>query len=116
MKKEIFDRIPILNVEYQVWVYRCKREIANKDIKEYLGIQQDVIEAQNRGKTIFRKGFHPCIWIDPKLKGKDFYATLAHEGIHAVLHIMDYIGMSPLDISGDEFLAHSVASIIRFHK
>jgi hypothetical protein len=115
--KKAFQKINILNDEYFVYVCVLKKEKANKHIRQYLNIEnKDPIGFNLRGITFLQEGKAPVIWIDPKLKGTQFYATLAHESIHATLHYMKYLGMTPLDESGDEFLAHSVSAIIRQYK
>ena len=105
--------VPILNDEYKVYVYIGDKVKTNKAICKYLGENMDFIQTENRGKSVYHKGFHPCIWVEGKLDYKTATATLAHEAIHAITHIMDYLGMDMRDWTGNEFLAHSVGAILR---
>lgn len=105
--------VPILNEEYSVYVYVGDRLKANEEICEYIKDKADFIEPENRGRSIYRRGYHPCIWIDGTLDYRMSVATLAHESIHGVTEIMCYLGMDLNDQTGNELLAHSVAAIIR---
>lgn len=105
--------VSILNDEYKVYVYIGDREKSNKAICKYLNENKEFINEYNRGKCVYRIKFHPCIWIDGTLDYRQSVPTLCHEAIHAVSHIMEYIGMDALDQSGNEFLCHSVGAIIR---
>lgn len=105
--------VPILNDSYKVYVYLGNKNRANEAICKYLGITGELFLEENRGKCIYKKGFHPCIWIDSALPYQEAVGTLAHEAIHAVSDVMDYLSMDARDTSGNEFLAHSVAAIIR---
>lgn len=119
MKKEakklkIID-VPILNDTYKVYVYIGDRELANKKICEYVGEDsgKEFLNLDNRGKSVHKWGLHPCIWIDGDLNYKDGIGTLSHEAIHSVSAIMEYLAMDMRDLSGNEFLAHSVGAIVR---
>lgn len=105
--------VPILNTEYKVYVYIGDKVRANKEICKYIEEKGEFIEDSNRGKTVFRRGYHPCIWIDGTLDHRTGTATIAHEAIHAVAHIMNYLGMDVRDNTGDELLAHSVAAVLK---
>ncbi len=108
-----FYCVPILNDEYKVYIFIGTAKYGNKQISHYLKEKAKYIGDCNRGKCVYCEGFHPCIWVDGRLRGRQFYATLAHEAVHAVQYIMCYICMDARDVSGDEFLAHSVAAVIR---
>ena len=105
--------VPILNDEYAVYVHIGDRVKSNKAICKYLGKKEEFIDPQNRGKSVYCNGFHPCIWIDGTLGWKTATGTLAHEAIHAVSEIMNWLGMDIKDQSGYEMLAHSVGAILR---
>lgn len=105
--------VAILNDSYKVYVYLGNKEKANKAICKYLGKKGELITEENRGRSIYVRGFHPCIWIDSALDYQSATGTLAHEAVHAVSEVMEYLGMDMRDQSGNEFLAHSVAAIIR---
>jgi hypothetical protein len=106
--------VPILNDEYSVYVYIGDTKWAKRVISKYLDGEEGVSFGEcNRGKCLSKIGYHPCIWVDPNLKGKQFSATLAHEAVHAVTHIIEYLAMNGHDQSGNEFLAHGVGAILR---
>ena len=113
-KLKIID-VPILNDTYKVYVYIGDRELANKKICEYVGEDngKEFLNLDNRGKSVHKWGLHPCIWIDGDLNYKDGIGTLSHEAIHSVSAIMEYLAMDMRDLSGNEFLAHSVGAIVR---
>lgn len=113
MKKLKTIDVPILNDTYKVYVFIGDRELANKKICEYFGEKKEFINLDNRGKSVHRWGLHPCIWIDGDLNYKDGIGTLSHEAIHAVSAIMEYLDMDMRDLSGNEFLAHSVGAVVR---
>ena len=105
-------KVAILNHEYSVFVYIGDKEKSVRQISKYLE-DPDVFIQDVRGKTFWRFGYHPCIWIGDTKDTVLFSATLAHESIHAVTHIMSYIGMNAMDDTGGELLAHSVAAVMR---
>ena len=113
MIKELSFEIDILNNEYWVNVYiggvdNLRKKLI-KHFKEDV-FADDVIAF--RGRTYYKKGFAPFIWVnlDNINKRKDsFYATFAHEAIHAVSDILDEIGAD----NAEEILAYSVGATIR---
>jgi hypothetical protein len=107
--------VSILNDTYKVYVYIGDRELANKKICEYVGENngKEFLNPDNRGKSVHKWGLHPCIWIDGDLNYKDGIGTLSHEAVHSVSAIMEYLAMDMRDLSGNEFLAHSVGAIVR---
>lgn len=64
-----------------------------------------------RGRTFFRPGYVPVIWIPKKPRGAREYATLAHEAHHAVSHMMDWAGLRRNDDT-EEVITHAMAHII----
>jgi len=107
-------QVPILNDTYSVNVYIGDRFLANTEISKYLGTEyKEWIKENNRGKSIYFENIHPCIWIDGNLDYMTGIGTLSHESVHAVSSIMEYLAMDCRDLSGNEFLAHSVGAIVR---
>jgi hypothetical protein len=112
-KLKIID-VQILNDTYKVYVYIGDRILANKKISKYLNEPyKEWIQKNNRGKSIYYEKIHPIIWIDGNLDYMTGIGTLSHEAVHAVSSIMDYLAMDCRDLSGNEFLAHSVGAIVR---
>ena len=105
--------VSILNDSYKVYVYLGDKNKSERAIQKYLGIKDELFSEENRGRCVYKRKFHPCIWIDSSLPYQEAVGTLAHEAIHAVSDVMDYLEMDARDTSGNEFLAHSVAAIIR---
>lgn len=64
-----------------------------------------------RGQTLFAKGYCPVIWLPRRPKSAREHATLAHECIHAVGHLFDWVGIDMVP-ANEEVLAHSVAHLI----
>src|SRR5687767_7084327 len=57
-----------------------------------------------RGKTLFKSGYVPIIWL-PNLPEKPReYATLSHECVHALNHLFDWANV-PIDSSTEEVFA-----------
>ena len=63
------------------------------------------------GKTVFRSGYCPVIWIPRIPRTAREHATLAHEALHAMYHVQRWVGF-PLDDSTEEVMAHGMAHII----
>lgn len=68
-------------------------------------------EYEPRGMCFFRRGYVPIIWIPKKPKTKREHATLAHESLHAVFHLFDWINL-PLNRDTEEVMTHAMAHII----
>ena len=105
--------INIFNDEYGVKVLWDDREKAlkkiNKHFKKYGKGEVDSEELKTcRGKTFLTDDLRPIIWFD--IKNKYYQSTIAHEAIHAVKWIFEYIGEKS---DCEELLAHSVAAIVR---
>ena len=64
-----------------------------------------------RGKTVFRSGYCPVIWIPRKPRTPREHATLAHECLHAVYHLQRWAGFK-LGDDTEEVMAHGMAHII----
>lgn len=105
--------VPILNDTYSVYVFIGDRAKANKAMQKYFESDVDFLPEKTRGRCVYKEGLHPCIWVDGTLPWKTATGTLAHEAIHAVSDIMEYLVMDARDVSGNEFLAHSVGAILR---
>lgn len=111
-KLQGFD-IPILNSEYAVSVFIGSRDLVKKALVRHTKYAPRTIENDFRGRGITYNIFpdsNPVIGVDGDLKFNIAIATLAHEAIHAVNFISEYLGMK--DTSG-EFLAHGVGEIMR---
>ena len=64
-----------------------------------------------RGKCFFRRGYVPIIWIPRKPKTPREQATLAHESLHSVYHLMEWANI-PMTRDTEEAVTHSMAHII----
>lgn len=64
-----------------------------------------------RGQCLFRVGYTPVIWI-PSVPGTPReHATLAHESIHAVMHLLDWAAI-PVTTDTEEVLTHATAHVV----
>lgn len=66
---------------------------------------------QPRGRCMYRPGFTPIIWIPRKPKTSREHATVAHESLHAMYHVVRWAGV-PTDDSTEEVMTHGMAHII----
>ena len=64
-----------------------------------------------RGKSVYRVGFCPVIWIPRIPKTAREHATLAHECLHTMYHVQRWAGF-PLGDETEEVMAHGMAHII----
>lgn len=64
-----------------------------------------------RGKCLYRTGFVPIIWIPKKPRTPREYATLAHECMHAMRHVMHWAGLNSNEET-EEVETHGVSHII----
>ena len=89
--------------KYVAWKFHDKKyiEIAKESNKGY----------EPRGKTFFRAGYCPIIWIPRKPKTPREHATLAHEALHAVYHLFDWVNLNA-NQETEEVMTHSMAHII----
>jgi len=110
MKKKKFKkvRIPILNDEYFVYVIWGDEKKRLKWLRWYFDDDSIIPDdwPLNRATTHFNKKGMPVINIHDH---KYFYAELAHEAVHAVDWIFNYIN----DGNRGELFAHSVGAVIR---
>lgn len=103
-------KVPILNDEYCVFVIWGNREKAIMAIKKYYdeGFNSALGDLRNqRGVTFYTEKKYPIIWLDDE--NPYMVATLAHEAVHAVGYIFDFIH----EESKTEVFAHSVGAIVR---
>ena len=68
-------------------------------------------EDNARGKTIYRTGYVPIIWIPRKPKTAREHSTLAHEAHHAVRHLFNWAGIERNDET-EEVAAHALGHIV----
>jgi hypothetical protein len=107
--------VPIFNSEYSVCViWDTPPEEVEKRIKKFYpetrfdNVKFDLVS--HRGYCFFDELILPTIWVCTKSDESTFYATLAHESIHAV----DWIFKMIKEHSGtEEIYAHCVAAIVR---
>lgn len=101
-----FDVLTIIGtyedaIEYIRWKYR----LPDDEVFDYnLGYEP-------RGKTFFRAGFVPIIWVPAPPKKPREIATLAHEALHAVYYLHDWAGI-PVGKETEEMTAHAQAHIV----
>lgn len=106
-------RIPIFTEEYAVNVYIGKRDELIKAGAIYTTYSPKTIKIDFTGRGICYNVYpdkHPLILIDGDLKFQTQIATIAHEAIHAVDYLMEYID---IDMKETEFRGHAVATILR---
>lgn len=64
-----------------------------------------------RGKCFYRTGYVPIIWLPGKPKSPREVATLAHECLHAVMHLFDWAAV-PVTRDTEEVFAHAQAHLV----
>lgn len=64
-----------------------------------------------RGRCYFRAGYVPIIWIPKKPRTAREHATLAHECLHAVMHLYDWAGLT-VSNHNEEVMCHAMAHLI----
>lgn len=64
-----------------------------------------------RGKTFFRTGYVPVVWIPGQPRSAREYATLAHEAVHVLVHLFEWAGMN-MNSETEEVFAHALAYIV----
>lgn len=106
--------VPIFTSEYFVTVLLGKREEICKEgakiAKEPLEKFTKEFNWRGQAHNLLPKWKYPLIIVDWDLPAHIALSTLAHEAIHALDYIVEYLGMQ--DISG-EFIAHGVGEIMR---
>jgi len=110
MKKDKLYKIevPILNEEYSVYVLWGSPEKARNWLAKYFGDKSLTVEdfAGWRGRTFYKRECMPVIWVSTH---KYFWASLAHEAVHAIEYIWEYVGEKDVR----EIYAHSVGAVVR---
>ncbi len=104
----LFDFVVIVIVgdytvakSYVAWKFEDKETDFDEFNREY----------EPRGMCFSRRGYVPIIWIPKKPKTKREHATLAHESLHAVFHLFDWVNL-PLNRDTEEVMTHAMAHII----
>lgn len=64
-----------------------------------------------RGMCFCRTGFTPTVWIPEPAVTPRQIGTLAHEALHACIHLMAWAGVK-VDEDDDETLCHALAWIV----
>ena len=64
-----------------------------------------------KGRCFFKKGYVPIIWVHHKPKTAEEYATLAHESIHAVFKLFQWVGIR-INEKTEELMTHATAHIV----
>lgn len=64
-----------------------------------------------RGRCYFRTGYVPVIWIPHKPRTPREIATLAHECLHAVFHLTEWVAM-PISRDTEEVVCHAQAHLV----
>jgi hypothetical protein len=102
--------IPILNDEYSVVVCWGTFDERVKALIRwgYATNDKDLIR-HTKGQAFFNSKCFPLILLPHKPVSGDDAATLAHEAVHAVTDIFNFIDQS---LDGEVF-AHSVAAVVR---
>lgn len=105
-------RIPIFTEEYAVNVVIGKRNEVIKAIAKHTTYSPKTIEREFIGRGICYDVYpdsNPIIGIDGELKAIPQIATIAHEAIHSIDFMMNYLKLG----DDTEFRAHGVATILR---
>lgn len=90
----------------------CKYVAWKFEEPEFENLAQDSNKGYRpRGKTFFRSGYVPVIWIPSKPTTPRELATLAHECLHATFRMMDWAGV-PAIIETDEVICHAMAHLM----
>ena len=106
-------QIPIFTEEYAINVVIGKRDDVIKEIAKYTTYSPKTIKADFAGRGITYNCYpdkNIIIGIDGDLNAIIQIATIAHEAIHAIDYLMDYVR---IDAKETEFRAHGVATILR---
>lgn len=64
-----------------------------------------------RGRCYYKAGYVPVIWIPRKPRTPREQATLAHECLHAVMHLYDWAGLT-VSYQNEEVMCHAMAHLI----
>lgn len=103
-------KINILNEEYWVDVLLGDKEKSWKLIRKWHKDADKEWIFSNRGFNLYNNGEiqNPTIWVGLHPKDEHFYATIAHEAVHAIDHIYDLIN----EKTGREVFAHCVGAVV----
>ena len=103
--------IPILNNEYKVIVYFGNSKGLKKVLKRYHfpKSKDHKVLAGKRGICILADRCHPVIALPQRPQTFESCGTLAHEAVHAVAFILNYINQTDVG----EVFAHSVGAVVR---
>jgi hypothetical protein len=71
----------------------------------------NLLEGVARGSHFNSKGYCPIVWIPKEPKTAREHATLAHEMLHAVVYLMDYVGI-PLTMNTQEAYTHALGHLV----
>lgn len=118
-------RLQIINTHMGLFEFDIRTVVGDYDdafayvariYEDNIESMQDIIPEEQRGfvargRTFYRTGYVPIIWIPRRPKTSRELATLAHEAIHAVSHLFDWAGMY-INHETEEVLAHSVAHVV----
>lgn len=102
------------SVEFYVGDYKSAVKFASKkfeDDGEAIDDNTFTKGYEPRGQTLFRRGYVPIIWIPRRPVTSREHATLAHECIHAVMHLFDWVSLD-VNRETEEVFAHAVAHLI----
>ena len=78
---------------------------------DYKNFMENESSCAPRGMCCFRTGYCPIIWIPRKPKTAREHATLAHECLHAVFHLFEWVGL-PVTRNTEEVMTHSMSHLI----
>lgn len=85
---------------------------SDKGLQEYvrwkLEDQGITLNDPARGRYFLRQGYAPVMWIPRAPRSPREYGTLAHEMLHIVRVIMDWVGMPPLNHDTEEAYCHAL--------
>lgn len=109
MRNTGIKEIPIINNEYKVIVVFGDALEVGKCLKKYGYKGVDADFGDDRGYTYYDRDCHPVIALPYKPKNAEDMGVLAHEAVHAVKYVFDFIGEESID----EAFAHSVGAVVR---
>jgi len=64
-----------------------------------------------RGKCFFRSGYVPVIWIPRYPASAREHATLAHEAVHAAMHLFQWASLQ-VEPATEEVFGHTIGHIV----
>ena len=107
MNKKI--TIPILNNEHKVIVVFGDSKTVSKCLKRHGYKDTNGDYGDSRALTYYEDDYQPVIALPRKPKTAEEVGDLAHEAVHAVKYVFDFIGEKSID----EVFAHSVGAVVR---